>query len=65
MRESQQGESYREYVIRQADTGAMFSVPERAGLRDLRRAKLNSRSTLNPRMFVNSTTDTRCSGSSS
>jgi len=29
-----QGESYREYVIRQADTGAMFSVPERAGLRD-------------------------------
>jgi len=48
MRESQQGESYREYVIRQADTGAMFSVPERAGLRDLRRAKLNSRVYVEP-----------------
>ena len=44
----QSGDTYNAYAIRQADTGFIIGVSERAGLRDLRTVKVGSRVFINP-----------------
>jgi hypothetical protein len=42
------GDIYNAYAIRQADTNTIIGISERAGLRDLRRVKLNSKVFIEP-----------------
>jgi hypothetical protein len=44
----QSGDVYNVYAIREADTGLIIGVSERAGLRDLRTVKVGSRVFINP-----------------
>ena len=44
----QSGDIYNAYAIREAETGLIIGVSERAGLRDLRTVKVGSRVFINP-----------------
>jgi hypothetical protein len=48
MEHYQTGDTYNAYAIREADTGLVIGVSERAGLRDLRNVKMGSRVFIRP-----------------